>query len=104
MGEFSVVMTSVDQRDVADRLIDAVLDARLAACVQIMPIESHYIWRGERQCGAEYLVIMKIKRAHYQALEALVRDHHSYETPEIICLDIERGYPPYLAWMEAVSA
>jgi periplasmic divalent cation tolerance protein len=101
MSAFCVVMTSVGGREQARSLGAAVLDEKLAACVQVMPIESHYLWQDERRCDEEYLLLMKAQRSDYAALEALILRHHAYELPEIICLDIAAGFAPYLAWMSA---
>lgn len=96
-----MVMTSVAGRDAAALMSGLVLDARLAACVQILAVESHYRWAGAVQKSDEFVLMMKAKRADYAALEALVRAHHSYAVPEIIALDITAGFAPYLAWVAA---
>jgi periplasmic divalent cation tolerance protein len=103
MPPCSLVITTVDTQEAADRLIARVLDDRLAACVQVHAVASHYVWKGERQCAPELLLQMKIKTADYEALAQAIREVHPYETPEIVRLPIEAGDPRYLAWIGEVT-
>ena len=84
----------------------ALVEARLAACVNVLqtPIESIYRWKGSVDTAKEFLLIIKTSRARLKALEAAVKRLHSYDVPEIIALPIERGSRDYLAWLsESVS-
>ena len=99
MSDFCLVMTTASSEAAVRRLIDAALDARLAACVQALPMKSHYVWKGEIMREAETLLLFKAKGADYPALEEAIRTAHDYETPEIIRLDIAAGLPAYLAWI-----
>jgi periplasmic divalent cation tolerance protein len=99
MSDFCVVMTTASRDETVRRLIDAALGAKLAACVQTMPISSHYIWEGQIRRDAETLLFFKAKAADYPALEAAIRAAHNYETPEIIRLDVAAGLPAYLDWI-----
>lgn len=100
---FSLLMTSVDTRRAADLIIARALDLKLAACVQVAAIESHYVWEGERTSAPELMLTMKIKSADYEALAAAICDVHPYDTPEILRVDIAEGDPRYLDWLRAVT-
>ncbi len=99
MSDFCVVMTTASSEESARRLIDAALGQQLAACVQTLPMNSHYVWKGEIMREAEVLLLFKAKTADYAALEAAIRAAHDYETPEILRLDVAAGLPAYLAWI-----
>ena len=99
MSDFCVVMTTAASDEAVQRLIDAALEGKLAACVQALPIKSHYVWEGEIKREAETLLLVKAKAADYAALEATIRAAHDYETPEILRLDVAAGLPAYLDWI-----
>ncbi len=84
----------------ARRLARAVLLKRLAACANLVPgVESHYWWQGKLEKGREVLILFKTTQARLPKLEALVRENHPYDTPEIIALSIDSGYERYLSWI-----
>lgn len=95
-----VVMTTVSNREQAEKLARSVLEARLAACVQIQDITSLYWWDEKINRDAEQLLYLKTTVDKYQALEALLVANHSYDTPEILQLPVETGFEKYLGWME----
>lgn len=99
----SVVLTSCADHHEAKALARALVERRLAACVQIVPIESVYRWQGKVEDAAESLLICKIKRQDYPGVEAAILALHSYETPEIVMLPIEAGSSAYLAWIDQVT-
>lgn len=95
----AILVTTIDSLDKARALARAVLDARLAGCVQMSRISSQYVWKGE-VCEAEEVVLqMKHCAEDYAALAALVRRLHAYETPEIIRIDVAEADPAYTAWL-----
>lgn len=99
MSSACVVVTTVADGEQAEKIAAAVLDARLAACVQIQGISSHYRWQGRIEKAAEQLMTFKTKAEKYPELERLILALHPYEVPEIICLPVERGSAAYLAWI-----
>ena len=101
MSDFCVVMTTASSEKTVQRLIDAALGQQLAACVQALPMNSHYVWKGQIMREAETLLLFKAKASDYAALEEAIRTAHDYETPEIIRLDIAAGLPAYLGWIAA---
>jgi periplasmic divalent cation tolerance protein len=95
-----VVMTTVSSKEQAEKIARAVLEARLAACVQIQEITSYYWWDDKISREGEQLLYLKTTADKYQALEALLIANHSYDTPEILQLSIETGFEKYLGWIQ----
>ncbi len=96
-----VIMTTAGSREEAHRLARGLVEKRLAACVQMMPVESVYEWKGAVQEDSEFLLLIKTRRACYANVEAHLRSAHSYEVPEILALPVERGLSDYLGWVDA---
>ena len=97
-----LVLTHCPDQDVAEALAAALVDSRLAACVNIQaPCRSLYRWQGKIETATEIPLFIKSTAAHYAALEALIRQHHPYDVPEIIALPIAQGLPDYLNWLSA---
>jgi periplasmic divalent cation tolerance protein len=100
---YCVVTTTAPSREVAGAIADALLEQRLAACIQVFPIESVYRWQGQRTEETEYLLFIKTREALYEQVQALVRSVHPYEVPEILSLPVTAGLPDYLAWISEVT-
>jgi periplasmic divalent cation tolerance protein len=100
-----LVLTNLPDRAAAERLADALIEKRVAACVSILaPCRSFYRWQGAVQRDEEHPMLIKTTEERYAALEAAIRAGHPYELPEIIALPIERGLPAYLDWVAAETA
>jgi len=100
-----VVLTNLPDRGAAERLADALIEQRLAACVNILaPCRSVDRWNGAVQHDEEYPVLIKTNADRYPALEAAIRAAHPYELPEIVAVKVESGLPAYLAWIAADTA
>jgi periplasmic divalent cation tolerance protein len=96
-----VLMTAASDEEAA-RLAEMLVGSGLAACVQIIPgMESVYRWQGRIERQSEVLLIAKTVRSRFAELERDVRALHSYETPEIIALQITEASAPYLEWLRA---
>lgn len=102
--ESIVVLTTTDSTDAADRLARAIVEERLAACVQLTPIRSVYRWQGAVHVEGETLLLIKTQRELFERLDAFIRERHSYETPEIVALPIVAGSQAYLDWIAAETA
>ncbi len=101
MGEYVQVQTAVPSRDEGMRIARSAVEARLAACVQVIgPMTSTYWWKGAVQTGDEYLVLLKTPAARYPDLERLIHSLHSYDVAEIITVPVSSGLASYLAWMD----
>lgn len=99
-SEHIVVLITAANGEEAARLADMLVGAHLCGCVQILPeMESVYRWKGEIERQSEVLLIGKTVRSKFDELERQVRALHSYETPEIVALDISSGSEPYLEWL-----
>ena len=95
-----LVITNLPDRAAAEKLAEALIDGRLAACVNILsPCRSVYRWQGKVQHDEEFPLLVKTTRERYAALEQAIRAAHPYELPEIIAVPVERGLPAYLDWV-----
>lgn len=100
MSEFILVTTTASTKEDAAKIAAALLEGRLAACVQILgPIESRYWWNGKIEQSTEWLCLIKTIRGKFPAVEAAIRSNHSYEVPEIVACPIELGSELYLEWL-----
>jgi periplasmic divalent cation tolerance protein len=100
-----LVLTNLPDRAAAEKLADALIQKRLAACVNILaPCLSVFRWKNDVQRDEEHPMLIKTTAECYPALEAAIRAGHSYELPEIIAVPIERGLPAYLDWVAAESS
>lgn len=98
--EYVHVVTTVDSNDAALALSKSVVEARLAACAQVSgPINSTYWWNGAVEGAQEWVITFKATATGYAALEQYIREHHSYDTPEILALPVLAGNPQYLNWI-----
>ena len=97
-----VVLTTLEKYEDGERLARLLIDRELAACIQILPpMVSIYRWKGNIEQASEVLLLIKTTREVYPQLEAVIKDHHSYQSPEIIALPIEAGLSEYLSWLAA---
>jgi periplasmic divalent cation tolerance protein len=95
-----IVFVTTPNSDEANRIANALVSTKLAACVNIVPaIESIYRWEGEIKRDSEALMIIKTTDDRYVELERRVKELHSYTMPEVIALEIERGSEDYLKWL-----
>ena len=102
--EILLVLTTLPDQTAAETLAAALVENRLAACVNILqPCRSIYRWQGTVETADEVPLLIKTTEARYPALEAAIRARHPYEIPEIIALPISQGLPGYLAWVAAES-
>ena len=97
-----LVFTNLPDQDAARALARALIERRLAACVNVLAgCTSIYRWEGRIESSEEVPVLIKTTAAGYPALEQAIRTLHSYELPEIIAVPITHGLPPYLQWVAA---
>jgi periplasmic divalent cation tolerance protein len=98
--EAIVVLCSVPEMAVAERIATALLADELAACVNCVPgVRSLYRWEERIQDDNEVLLVIKTRAACFVALEAAIRARHPYEVPEIIALPVTAGATSYLQWI-----
>ena len=99
-GDFGVVTTTVAERGDAERLAALLLAEKLAACVQIQQIESHYVWKGETNHQPELMLLIKTRTALFESVTTRLVEEHPYETPEIVATVFAAGFAGYLTWIE----
>ncbi len=100
MHETIQVSTTTATKADAERIAAALVEQRLAACVQVSgPIHSCYRWQGEIETAEEWLCSAKTTREAYDQVEQAIRELHSYDEPEIMAVPIVAGSAGYLAWL-----
>ena len=100
MDEIILVLTNLPDRGSAQRVAQALIESRAAACVNILAeCSSVYRWQGKIETASEAPLLIKTTLAAYPRLEAVIRAHHPYELPEIIAVPLSAGFPGYLQWV-----
>eukprot|EP00183_Erythrolobus_madagascarensis_P000070 CAMPEP_0185847604 /NCGR_PEP_ID=MMETSP1354-20130828/2822_1 /TAXON_ID=708628 /ORGANISM="Erythrolobus madagascarensis, Strain CCMP3276" /LENGTH=112 /DNA_ID=CAMNT_0028547923 /DNA_START=59 /DNA_END=397 /DNA_ORIENTATION=+ len=103
--EFCVVFVTVPDEKVASSLSSALVEGRLAACVNSIPgVQSTYLWEGKVQTDTEHLLMIKTRRALFNDLETKVKSLHPYDLPEIIAVPLQHGLAPYLEWIASSTS
>jgi periplasmic divalent cation tolerance protein len=96
-----VVFSTCGSAEEAQALARKLLEARLAACVNLlMQIRSFYWWKGKVEEAGEWLLIIKTSREHFERVRVLLETSHSYELPEVLALPVIEGSPNYLDWLD----
>jgi periplasmic divalent cation tolerance protein len=97
---YSIVLATAPSREVALDLARALVDGRVAACVNLLPVTSVYRWEGEVKEDDEHLMVIKTRRTHIDDIKDLFEERHPYEVPELISIEIEDGSSEYLKWLK----
>ena len=102
MTPFVQIVTTTETRDGAQAIATALVEERLAACVQVLgPMTSTFRWQGAVQTADEWLCVAKTRQSLYDAVEQTIRRLHTYDSPEIIATPIVAGSASYLDWVHA---
>lgn len=102
VGQVLVILVMAVNQEEARRIGKGMVDAKLAACANIIPgIQSIYRWKGKVIKAQEVLIILKSTRLRYRALEKAIKAMHTYETPEIIALPVKEGLDRYIGWVRS---
>ncbi|HLO62062.1 MAG TPA: divalent-cation tolerance protein CutA [Azonexus sp.] len=100
--ETLLVITNCPDEETANAIALALVEDKLAACVNILPrVQSVYRWQGSVESATEIPLLIKATANNYAALEAKIQALHPYDVPEIIAVPIARGLPAYLTWVAA---
>ncbi|CAH1201203.1 Divalent-cation tolerance protein CutA [Candidatus Nitrotoga sp. BS] len=100
MDEILLVLTNLPNRESAQRVANALIESRAAACINILAeCTSVYRWQEKTETASEVPLLIKTTRAAYPQLEAVIHAHHPYELPEIIAVSVNAGLPDYLQWI-----
>ncbi|MGA7383844.1 MAG: divalent-cation tolerance protein CutA [Methylocella sp.] len=100
---FALVMTTCGSKQEAKLIATRLVEERLAACVQIFPIESVYRWEDAVQHADEWMLFCKTKSNDYANVEAAIRAAHTYSNPEIVEVGFENGAKAYLDWIASAT-
>lgn len=101
-SEATVVLVTCGSRVEARKIARAVVEKRLAACVNVVtaPVEAVYRWKWKVESAREFLLIMKTTPRRFEGLKTEILRLHSYDVPEIIALPVKAGSKPYLRWVK----
>jgi periplasmic divalent cation tolerance protein len=102
-SDFGMLLTTTPTREEAARIAKLLIDEKLAACVQLLPIESFYFWQGATQNEVELLLLVKTRSNLFEQAIARIKDIHSYTVPEIVALPFTAGFGSYLNWIDQVT-
>jgi len=97
---YIITTTTVENQKDAEELARRIVEAKLAACVQINEIKSIYNWKGKIKTAKEFRLEIKTASENYRKLQDFIIDNHKYETPEIIAIKVRKGHNKYLDWIE----
>lgn len=98
--KISMFYITVGSKEEAERLAKAIIEKRLAACVNLLPaIQSFFFWENEAQSEEETLLLGKTSTSLVEDLVAFVKEEHSYDLPCIVTWPVGDGYPPFLQWV-----
>jgi len=96
-----LVLTTASSSEESKKIARALVETRLAACVNIIPeIESVYRWNGSVEAAQEYLLLIKTTAEAFPAVREKIKQLHSYEVPECIALAVDEGSAAYLKWID----
>ena len=99
-SDLRLVLSTCGDRAVADRVAEALVAGRLAACVNVVPgIGSTYRWRGKIERDEEVLLLIKTRATALDAIETTIKAESGYELPELIAVEITGGSTEYLGWV-----
>ncbi len=101
---FGMVMTATPSREAAADIARLLIDVKLAACVQLLPIESFYRWEGRTANEAEVLLLAKTRSALFEPAIARIRAVHPYTVPEIVAAPFAAGLAGYFDWIAESTA
>ena len=103
--ETILVISTLPDREQAEKLAHALIEQQLAACVNILPtVNSVYRWQGKVETANETIILIKTTMARYPAVEAAIKAQHPYELPEIIAVPVSTGLPAYLEWVRTETS
>jgi len=101
MTDKIIVFVTCESKEQADRIAEAVVTEKLAACVNVLPgVRSCYVWERKLTWSDEVLLMIKTTRGRFDQLQDRVKSLHSYEVPEIVSVPIQEAFDKYIAWID----
>ena len=100
-----VVLTTVESAGEGESLARSIVEAKLAACVQILPaMKSVYVWEGKVRSESEHLLLIKTLEEKFDDLSEFIQKNHSYDIPEIVAIAADKVSDDYLKWIREVTS
>jgi len=101
MKKYISVFVTVPDKKTSKKIVDSVLNRKLAACASVLGgVSSSYWWKGKIESSKELMLIMKTVKSKFKKLEKDIKENHPYDTPEIIAFDIVAANADYLKWIK----
>ncbi len=105
MTDISLVLTTLPDRETAERLARVAVEERLAACGTVLPgATSVYRWEGKIAAENEVVLLLKTTRQRAGDLIRALKARHPYKVPELVAVPVSDGWPPYLEWVAGESS
>ena len=98
-SEFSIIIVTTPDKELAKKITRLLVEKRLAACGQLFPIESIYLWQGKVCEENETALFIKSRTALFEEIRKVIKENHPYEVPQIVQIPITDGLPDYLKWI-----
>ena len=100
-NNYCVVLTTTSNSEVTKKIIDALFELKLVACIQVVSnVSSYFLWNGAVDNSEEKILFIKTTDKLYPEVQKCIKDNHDYEVPEIIKIPITEGYCEYLSWID----
>lgn len=105
MNDFRVCLVTLPDREIARKIAENIVSAKLCACANLIPgLESVYAWQGKVETSAEILMVIKTQQSCVSALDARIRELHPYSVYEFIVLPVLYGNTDYLQWIKEATS
>lgn len=105
MMKFVQILTTVDTKKTATKIVTKLVGHRLTSCVQVLgPIESTYRWNGKIEHAKEWLCLVKARASDYRRIEVAIGKMHPYKVPEILAFPVQYGNRDYLNWIKSETS
>jgi periplasmic divalent cation tolerance protein len=101
--KYAVIINTCPDEETAKKITGVLLEKKLAACIQLFPINSYYSWKGEICNDNEIILFIKCNQSFYDKIEETIIANHPYEVPEIIMLPVINGLDKYLGWIDEAN-
>jgi periplasmic divalent cation tolerance protein len=102
MNKYIICFTTINNRKKAKFIARELIKGKLAACINIIDIDSIYKWEGKIITEEEFLLMIKTKKYKFKSLKEKILELHPYQLPELIAFEIKNGYKKYLNWIDSI--
>ena len=98
-----IVYVTCDNRDEARNIAKGLVEKKIAGCVNYLPISSFYWWKGEVIHDREFALVIQSSKNNFKQIEKYVKEHHSYERPAIISLNVNDAAQVFTKWLNDIQ-